>query len=810
MSTLIHNNSLFAEINSRVLKVCKVGHHYPALLSFWAATITEGLAGMLDQSRLGRWEAQRRHQGDAMFRIIPTLHDGLGLENVPELQQGCFMILTMLATRVVLQNEVLAVLMEAVASTLTRASSAGLICLASLAQQREVVILPNLVLRTLLNVEKFDEMILVLKARYRVDRIILGVILGILGELHIVHNVERVSIVRSFIESDSMDDSLTVVAIKAILFAARNEKTKHKKGSKPKSSLIDLLLSLAKKEKLREMIQRAVQTSDLELDVRLKELIPLNQQSPGQNHENIEVESLGSGSITKTYEEVAHQIAIKIVTETSFLSHSDSDVFENLASAFILASSSAEMTNFSDLPVLRKPSILIEPLYISFFIRIWCGGYPAPTRAAALKMVADSLVSRELVTDLQILLPYLLYGLADPVPTVRQASAQVVATLLSGYNNVGNERRRLERPVLGQEQIYGWGPQSSEVLWLSADTAARFLEDILASSLEECLLDANHILQLVSNSLRSVKRSKASQNIFKELKTAPKQAIFAFLCSHVISTPIYTVKYRLLAILNQIEKVGSLSRTKALLPMLSRIIGMNQENFKEIADTVPVSTPELLDRLFEAISPADREGIHLLQSLIKADQLQRSHLFVLVAHRRIRVIWSCLKADPQLVLANILLEEAARERANNDDQWRRDEALNTLRILPLSPLILEHFMENLSASRKCTQDKPHATKRRQSRHAGRDSYTDHNPQTLALKLKKLALVLELIESNNTKKQPQLMKGLFEIMDDLQQLNSPSGLDLGYLQVLAMGNILTIVKELPVRFSLSVKGKTKRS
>src|SRR5579862_3544124 len=148
-----NNASLCSAFNSFVIKVSRLHYHYHTLISFWAGLMTEAIAGIIDLSLSGRKDVQRRNEEDMLLRILPVLNDGLSLK-VPQLRVGCYMLLTVLASKANLDDRVLTGIMEAVAVGLTKETrDSGLLCLAVLAQEREAIKLPGTLTRELMKVD---------------------------------------------------------------------------------------------------------------------------------------------------------------------------------------------------------------------------------------------------------------------------------------------------------------------------------------------------------------------------------------------------------------------------------------------------------------------------------------------------------------------------------------------------------------------------------------------------------------------------------------------------------------------------------
>lgn len=795
--TATTNQAFFARFNAHFLEVCKLDYSYPAFILFWATTVTEAVAATLDQSRSGRPKSQRLNQENLVLRIIPVLNAGLSMQHNPDLHVGCYMILTILVRKCALEDKVLTALMEATASGLAQTKSAGLIYLAVTAEQQEAVLLPKRVLNALLKLETLDSDLRMLKLDfYNVEKLVLGIVLGIVDEVSVAQHTRYKRLVRLLIESDLLDESNMSIAIKHIILAAQTGYPGAKQGLNVRTSLMDLLLRLSEKETVRPILKASA-----ELDVRLRKSMNLDEHALEGVQMESALQSEDQSYTSASFEDAVSRIPVQTAFEMSFLSHSDSFVFDSLARAFLSAfQSSANLKKFCDLPVLRKSLSTTEPLYLSFFVRIWCTLSSAASRAAAISIVYEDLGGQSLVTDPQFLIPYIVYGLADPSRSVRNASVNLVMILSSNYSeSKGKENKQLNQSALGQGEIYGQGNQSREVIWLSWKEATKFLKEILEPSLEECLLDANHILRYLPNLLNGAgQQSSGTEKPQKKTKTLVRQAVFAFLCSHVVNTPIFSVKFRLLKILNQVEKVGTLSRTKALLPLLCEHTLDNVKDIEVICGKHNISLPQLLDRLVGIVSPNDSDGVNILESILTRNK-SGSPLLLTAAHKRIRGIWPSLNSNTQLALARVLLEVAVGDiEGNVDESWRNEYRL-TLISVSLSISILQSFLEGLSFRPNNLPTEPSSNKRKRG---GRDAGTTistHSPQSIRRSIRKITFVMELVEACHAEEHPQLLKGLFQVMSNLQLLKDHSGMDMGYLEVLVMDNISPIVKRLEVNF-----------
>ena len=791
--TASHNPKFSTVFNNYVVDLCRSGYHFPAICAFWATVTTESVVAMLDQSRSGRPKVQKENQEGLLLQIMPILNEALTMENVPDLQIGGYMVLTVLAAKVALSDTVLNAAMEAVVATWAQTTAPGLICLATLAEQREEAALPHTVLKALLSLEKLEDDLTLLKTQYNVNSIALGVILGVLKTIDMSRDSRRVDLVRSLLESELMEKSYLTVAIAAIC----SEVQKPEKPVEEKTSLTNLLNSLTENKNLLAIIESAVIGNGPDLS-NLVEDIQRHRTTYGTIDESSKD---GAALETRTASEAeAFQNALRHISkesthELSFLVYQSSDtLFDQLYGLFILASSTtSQLEVFSNLSVLRKPFAKSDPVFLSFLVRFWCSSAPAMARAAAIKSVSDYFASETPEEDIQFLFPYVIYGLADPAVDVRRASTKLVMTLDSVHKEKVRGPNGSSKDSFGLEKIYGHVKSLPSTAWLAPAEAAKFVEFVLLKDLEESLLDEDHISKQISGLLRGSKGLQASSTGHSELRTSIRQAFFAFICGHTICTPLYRVRYRLLQILCQVEKVGSLSRTKALLPLLLEYADQAQGSLIQRCLDDQIEPVQLLDQVVKIVLPTDREGVLALQSMVEAEKAQRSIPLFHAANLRIQKMWPSMKEDMQLSISRILLELAVGPPAIDRADVMIDGALETLRTAPLSTSVLQSFIDICLDIFKEFQQETNTHKRRRTAR-GATSAASRKTENF---LKRLTTTLELVEIAKPENHPGLIRGLFQVLADLQNSRSHFGTEMGYLQVIALESIHAIINRFEV-------------
>ena len=800
--TATHNLGFLLALNTYVLKSCRARNHYRGLLSFWAGIFTEAVSGMLDQSA-SRREAQARKEQDILLRVLPVLNEGLSTKSVPDLRVGCYMVLTILTSRVQLNDHVLEAMMEAVVSHWTiDTTHAGLICLSVLAQSKSTSKLPKKVYKAIVSIESIEDDLKMLGEQYPVENLTYGLICGMLDVIGKGHDAIHFEFIWSIIESNLAGKAYVSAVIENILLKAYDTGFMNSHGPDMQRRLANLLLKISDSEVSAEILRNIISKNkiDLELlEINLQASILQDRHLPSANGdgEDINLKDVARIKVGEDFTTAVGRIPTGTPNETSFLSHSKSYIFGSLCHAFLLASSSETcITQFCDLPVLRKSFASIEPLYISFFIRIWCGPYPLQARAASLNCIGNMFENAKISADLQILFPYIVYALGDMSPKIRRAATDLILRMTAGYTALENgEKGSEEKIILGKDSIYGHPNSVQDVSWMAFVDVTKFLRDLLVPNLEECRLDAAHIVRRLTSALSGSHHNRTSNFTPKELKTSTKLAIFTSLGSHVNQTPLHSVKLRLLSILNQLEKVGSVSRTKILAPLLTAQEKQSEGTLKDLCAYEHVSESDYLLQIVSVVSPSDREGLHLLLSLVLPRKPSLSQQLRKTAFQRIHDVWKSIKPDIQLLFGDSLLDFAVKLPTDSSEEEFKVQALEILRSVSLSGNTLLAMLEKLPNLSDRSNDEPPPKRRRMSQEVARGPI-DAN---LANKLKITTTVLELVEANKMAKISLLLKGLFQILADTQHAKVQMQVDLGYIQALVLDSLSAIIEQEKVRY-----------
>lgn len=783
-----HNQDVFSMFCIYTLKVCRCEQQYPALLSFWSSVTSEAISLMLDRSRSGRLELQKKNQEDVLRCILPVLAEGLVMRP-DQLRIGCYMILTILASKCNLSGELLITMMEMVVCRWHGVTHAGLICLVIMCEQKQDFKLPRKTFKALISIGNLVDDLVFLNSQYNVENLVLSVVLELLRGVSKAGDADRLRFIRVLLEADLMQSRLVAIALTPMLRLSRGTKrlARSKNDFDTQSALGDLVLYLAVSESVGPIIKTALADVDHETRQSCSGLLKKTgffEDGSKPPAANIEMTDFDDPPVTTNFEVIASRIPTQTAFEMSFLTHTDSYILGSLLDVFEAACRSQETLDaFSRLSVLRKPLAMIEPLYISFFIRVWSGRHPTSMRVSAISRLVDLFGAERLVSDVQVLIPYILYALADPSPLIRRAAAELVLTLVPSYQEVDDQRGDHSKiGVLGKGQIYGQGKKSEEVAWLPWQAVVDFIQHLLVPQLEEIRLDEAQVGRSVVEGLCASAEKKEVESGSHRLKKAFRASILSWLCSHIINTPLYAIRERLLPILTHVRKIGQVATVTLLTPMLATTISQGQEDFEKSCKKEHVEASQYIHLVMAIATPSDKESIKLLQAYINSPQARNEPLLCVAAFRRLRNVWSLLRPQMQAALGRNMLELAVSDPDSHEADCTHIEATETLRNVELSSDTLQAFL--LDTPIFSDSERTDSAKRRRTASPARISGDV---------TRKLCFILELVESSAMEAGSLLLGRLFKVMASLQGYKYHSGIELHYLELLAMNSIRSILE-----------------
>lgn len=797
--TATNTPAFFSALEQYVLKVLRAGHQSSSLLSFWASVTTQAVDGMLDSARSGRRGIQQQREEELLLRILPVLNECLTFDDVPEAILGCYMITTVLVTKSNLEDKVLNALMEAVTASLSRETTDGcLVCLAVIAEERKGAKLPKSAAKRIMKLDGLAGKIVALSQDCRIERLALGCTLAAIERLETLSQSRDIVLIEKILESDILDDPQASVVIKSLLLLIERMDNPSVSASEIRNQLSSLIIRLNESPTVGGKLQRVIQEHEIDIDtleMRLKTILRSTNAATlpsigiEQDEEMADEEQTSAPSLDAILSALPGH-----TDEPSFLTASKLPVFEDLARALTqTVSLNADLDQFTALQILKKDEASDSVLFLSFLARVWSSTFPALVRSAALQSATKWLRHSNTTVDLQALVPYAICALSDPSITVRRSAAELTLAL---SQSAAVSEKTPKHKAWGMSSLYG--KETLRIHWLSADESSKLLSSVLIPTLEECVLDADHITKVVHIALDGPTRSKlpGSKTVHAELKSSYRTSIVSFLSSQAVVTPLLAVRLRLLSILSLLGKIASSSRINVVLPAVRHWCSLPEADIAAQCNAENIEILQSDKQHLRLISARDSEGVDLLKSIVAGDVSSGRLAIQNAAFERLRAIWPSVKAEVRQSVATLLLDLALTEPDSVDSlgQSRQADALETLRTIKLPSFVLESFIETIPNAIHMP-DKPPALKRRRTSRSEMARVEFQDPKDIAKALRRLTLVLELVEISEPEDHPQLLRGLFHTLDELQQFKMQSGSSLVYLQSLVIGSLLSIIDKL---------------
>ncbi|KAF2216120.1 hypothetical protein CERZMDRAFT_109105 [Cercospora zeae-maydis SCOH1-5] len=769
-----NQSALFSAFSQYVLGVAKLRYQQPMLLGFWASITAQAVNNMIDASRSGRKEVRRQKEEDMLTKVLPILRGALAIQGVPELYLGCCMIMTIMATKADLSEATLNALMDAVASGWTEQTvEDGIICLSVLAEEKEQLTLSKSIVRALLKQQGSLQILEQVGGKYRVDNLLTGYALGALDLLKATADASVVQLLARILASDILPDSHAVYILETAIRTVAAFPTADSDAGR--RNLVAFISQSAEDERGARHLQLAAQKANIslaELDADLSLRLTDTDEARDEQRDQMLLDSqfdMESAQGQTLFEDLP-KIDSAIF---SFLDEEQSAVFEAYWSAFHLAlPSKQDVAIFFSLPSLSRKNVAKQPHMLSFLARAWTSDVPASVRVKALQFARELLQqvgkSGQLV-DFQLLIPYIITGLGDSVKSVRSAAASVCLALHGVY-----DAKKLKEAVVWAKTM-AYGNAGSNVQWLASADAQKLLSDGVVPILEDCIIDQSYIVQHLANTINGGTKSER-----KELKQALRASLYSCLASHVVATPVLQVKLRLLDVTSKAGKAaGSSTRIQALLPYVMQVVGEKS------------SSTNLCKALVSNITHRSNEELQFLKDLAAGiygiDRAQ-------YGHARIGQLWRSMKQNSQTDVADWLLNLSLASEDTVVDEIQV-QAVETLRNLTLPSEILVHLVESLPSVAQLQGQPTPAKKQRTSRISDVSKLAGIDKVKLDTAVRRITLVLEVVEGSKAEQHSQLLKGLFYLLSELQHYRTLLDSELVYLQGLLINNLLSVVKGL---------------
>ena len=801
LSATISNAGFFSAFNQYVLKVARARHHSAILLGFWASITAQAVNGMFDASRSGRDSIRKEREEDLLLRILPVLQSALSVNAILELYLGACMIMTILATKASLDDKVYDAMMEAIAGAWTdQTMEEGMTCLAVIAEEKQTIRQPSSTTRAILKRENLLQTLSKLAKSQRINKLVVATAFGALEHACKHRDIRVAHFLTHLLNANILPEHYTLLVLERLLIS-RRELSKDNSGTDVYNVLSSFLASFAGIETNAGLLEQAVRKAKVDLrELGLQpSLLPRNEDSAAESVPldamEVETKGLDGRSVLQAQLDALPELPEE---PTSFLEVRLENEFKDYARVFDLAiPSEQDVKSFLDLPQLHANQPVTRPEFLTLLTRIGTSNGSVAAKAKALDIMREhieNIIDRDGL-DLQDLLPCVLSTLANPSQRVRRAAAELSRTMGRAYGGtVGNHA--LMCPV---SHIYGAGVP--RIYQLASPHAHKFLHVAVLPFLEDCVMDrifiSRSLVELLNpKTTHSVGKSGTTQQT--QLRKELRHGTCMSLATHASLYPVLSVKIELLRVLNSAGKVARQAKADILLPFVKEWMGQSADIASAACSREGLSLQEMDKMVIASLPNQNNRELKTIREIAAGRYDHRPELAPL-AFEYLRHHWTSLKHS-QVELTDFLQDLVLCNSARSESS--RDLALEMLRNLTLNTEVLEHLMQSLPNVTDIQDQPPAAKKQRTSR---AESLTPRNVEQNKLQaaIRRITLILELVEGAKPKKHPQLLKPLFHVLSDIQHYKTLTGSELVYIQGMVLGCLLSIVDRLQAASSSDI-------
>lgn len=790
----IHHFEILTAISAWTLESGRAQQDYPGLISFWGGVMTEAVNGMLDSMRSGRKAIQRSNDYDLLQRIVPILSEALMMKKVPGIQIASYMVIAVYASKGDLDDSVLLEFMhQLVLGWSSETVRPGLVCLSILSQYRSAKQLSWRVAKSLIKVQGLDHMLQGLQEEHRIDKLANGLALALIERLTKKGDPRGLPLIKSILSARMLNEKQDSVIFRSLLVAGHKITDDIDEDGQTRKQLGLTIVALSQAaDESGEFFRKVIEEADFdidELELRLEASIrPKKVIKPAEGGDK----AMDDGADAALAEEMDLDAGLSRLSKhkkppaRTCLSSDSDPIFDELCQLFITAASDkSALLRLDASPILDSESAPSDCFYFSFYMRIWLGPYPILARARALEMAKNRLQQPDCAKiDFQALQPYCIAALGDPAKKVRRAAGELLAVLQSNNSDAGS--RKKSATPWGSQSLY---KKAHDLKWMTPETSRTLLEMVVLPALEESIMHEDHITAVLKEALESSSKSSSEKEGSKKggISSSTRASIFNFLASHVIDSPLLNFKLRLLKALNQVQKISGTSRTQLLLPLFRWWSELGHEEVNALTTREALDEEKINTSFVEVVVPNDTTGLERLFSTIEGKQADERPGLARSVFARIRKMWPSMKDRTKCDVAQKMLDLSQTQGTVSE------EATDLLRSVPLTTEILHNFLGGLQNITQLAAEPPSTSKRRRTSSSEHHRVAEsQNPPELAAALRKVTVVLQLVEASDPADHPELLQGLFMVLSELQTFRTLIGSELGYLQNLVLSSLLSMM------------------
>ncbi|KAL7777724.1 hypothetical protein CFE70_004393 [Pyrenophora teres f. teres 0-1] len=762
----------FEAYQSYISKVVEAGHQASHMLSFWSGITVEAIYGILSNSSSGRRELQDQGTEKLVLDLLPVLNICMQAKHGADTVLACYAIVIMLVNQAKVGDKVLDGLMEAVIAAHDDVSLQSCLgCLAIIAMERSKAPIPAKVAKGLLRIPQLVQKLTLVSKQCQVGRLALGCALGALS----VSSEENRVVFHELIASGLFGRWRIRILLSALTQILRDSAP----GSEEHGELLQIATKLVESKELSSILQEAAKQNNADLEsLGLTISQDLGIEETKDNESDEEMLDVDDETTEKP------PVQLPELTVSSFFDGDSESQFTETAKVFEIAVSTKQTRRFLGLDGLKKEVALQHPLHLSFLARVWSSAAPVTIRVAALRGAASSFEKLEAAHLLQNTLPYLVSALSDPIPLVRRSAAGCIGLIARKAS------AKSKVPSWGKSDLYG-EEASKNISELKPEEFFIFITQMLQPILEECVMDSTFVIPALRDIFEGTQSKSQPKQSFK-MQT--RTSVLGFFASHASLTPVLRARMRLLPMFNIRGKVSDTIRAGFVLPLLNKWSTLPATSVSVSCTHEGCSVLEVEKAHLASTLPREAKSAQLLQDIIAGTLNKEREVLVSAAFDRIHASWSSFRSEARHSLAQCMLSLATSESDSSFDKLCRERSVEILRDVSLDSAILVSFLDSVPSPTAMPDGPPAAKRRRTSRNeiARVELSSQDDVQRL---LRKLTLVLELVEGSNPGQHPTLFNNLFGIFAELQPLKQQSGSELVYLQSIILSSLSPIVQTL---------------
>lgn len=731
---------------------------------------------------------------DVITKVLPILAEGLKSKRDPEFQLACYMVIAVLTAKLhELDERVLTGLAEAVVNGLTEDTvERGLACVGILIQEGGRLSLAAA--QKLLKIEGLEKFLAKLSGNLRVDRFAAAIVHLTLEN---IKSAEPSDIGK--IESIIADVRISQKQKKSIFIkiAKQAQGSELEQNPEVANKFTEMVTNIAQgtpagktgRKKLAALFSETLEEEKVDIDVlELKLGSALRQITLTDDVAKKSTEKKIEKTTVLTRNDAIKALPKTVAENYSFFNKEATDLFTKAAQAFVLSVSSPDSTK----SFLQHSIFTSQTTLHTFLARVWTGEYPTLVRVAALQQsreIIEAAVASNTDQDYQAILPYVFLALSNNAQKERLAASQLLSAIVKTYKAIVTEKKKSKAPVLGFKTFY---PSNDKLEWALAAEVSKFLE-IVQQFAQECVLDASVIARVLRNTLSSSKHA-GDQTTTEPLKKSVRVSVLTMLCSHIVTSPFYTTKLKLLRIFSQISNT-TCSRATLIAPALQKWADASEyHNSKKECTAEGVDAEAYEKELLAIVSTNDKsDALDLLLDILKKGE----HAIQENAAQRIRDVWSSLKLSVKIHGADELFKIAFNEARDHSRAAKSAmvEAASLLKDVDIPRENFESVLEDILAALKSAVPQ-NATDPKKKK--VEDS---HKKISVAKVVAEATVALESLANNKVKEEDgSLISVLFNILQELLSAESESGIKIGYVTSLVLDCLLEMIRKVKVRNS----------